>query len=114
MMDVQFESDDMALLIDAEGQIAARLSRGQMATETFVALAMRMAVLADRSPRMVVCYREGLREDVAADIDCDLILIEDDRFDQPPLQIRRVTTAGDPGAVDTLLERAAANGAVQR
>jgi hypothetical protein len=50
-------------------------------------------------PRVVVHYREGLIEAVRADLACEVVLIEEDPFDEPTVTVRRrVVDSGDPEA----------------
>jgi hypothetical protein len=47
-------------------------------------------------PRIVVGYREGLIETVSADLPCEVVLIEEDPFDEPAVSVvRRLVRTGD-------------------
>ena len=62
-----------------------------------------VALAAPALPRVVVVSREGLTESVAADIPCELVLVDEDRFDDPPVSLHRRAVAGDPAATSVLL-----------
>lgn len=55
-------------------------------------------------PRVVVLSREGLTERVAADIACEVVLVEHDAFDDPPVSLHRRVLEADPQATSALLE----------
>lgn len=56
-----------------------------------------------RLPRVVVTYQEGLLGTVHAEQPLDLIFVEDDPNDVPPIQIRRRTVTADPDAAEAAI-----------
>lgn len=59
--------------------------------------ALEPLLFRDRLPRVVVTYQEGLLAGVQAEQALDLVFVEEDPHDVPPVQIRhrRVTAAPD-------------------
>lgn len=83
--------------------------------EEFEALAARIAQLLRRDglPRIAVTYQEGLLGAVHAELPVELVFVEEDLNDEPPVQLRRRTLVADPAAVEAaiaLAERRAGRG----
>lgn len=57
-------------------------------------------------PRVVVQYREGLFGAAQADQPVDLVLVEEDPHDEPPLALHRQNVAADRMAVEAALAAA--------
>lgn len=57
-------------------------------------------------PRVVVQYREGLFATVQADQPLEVVLIEEDPHDEPPLALQRHSVAASRPAVDAALAAA--------
>jgi hypothetical protein len=98
---------EASLVLD--GRELLDLTQAEASGEEFDALLARLAMLlrsAEAVPRVVVRYREGLFEAVAADTPLEAVLIEDDPHDDPPLSLRRMPVAADAAGVDALLSAA--------
>ncbi|MFC7556813.1 hypothetical protein ACFQU7_38260 [Pseudoroseomonas wenyumeiae] len=57
-------------------------------------------------PRVVVQYREGLFGAVQADRPAEVVLIEEDPHDEPPLALHRHSVGADRAAVEAALAAA--------
>ena len=57
-------------------------------------------------PRVVVQYREGLFSAVQADRAAEVVLIEDDPHDEPPLALHRHSVSPDRAALEAALAAA--------
>lgn len=65
----------------------------------------------DRPPRIAIAYQGGLLGAVQAEVALQLIVIEEDPHDEPPLRLVQRAVAADPAALAaavTLAERRAA------
>ncbi|MBO1076120.1 hypothetical protein [Roseomonas marmotae] len=60
----------------------------------------------DGLPRVVVQYREGLFAGVSADRPLEVVLVEQDPHDEPPLALHRHSVTADRVAVDAALAAA--------
>jgi hypothetical protein len=97
-----------ATLVDGEGrELLDFVPLGASGTELAALLArLEAALAAPALPRVAVGYREGLIEAVTADIPCEVVLLEEDPFDEPSVSVRRrVVTAGDPEATSLVIAR---------
>ena len=93
----------MASLLD-QGRVVLQLHAADCGEAEFNDLVGQLARhLAGTRPRVVVTYQEGLLGAVHAEQALDLVFIEDDPHDTPPVQIRRRTVAAEPEAVAAAL-----------
>lgn len=101
-------SQGQVLVLAEDGRVLAELVGLDATGDEFDALAEALPDLL-QPPRVLVTYRDGLLGEVQADIPCDVIVIEEDRHDVPPVAIRRrPVPAGDRSAVDAALTGAEA------
>jgi len=61
---------------------------------------------AGQRPRVALTLREGLLGKVEAEVPLEVVLIEDDPHDLPPLRLVRRAVEPDPPALAAMLERA--------
>jgi len=57
-------------------------------------------------PRVALTLREGLLGAVEAEVPLEVVLVEDDPHDLPPLRLVRRAVEPDPAALAAMLERA--------
>ncbi|HTR16102.1 MAG TPA: hypothetical protein VMI52_03595 [Acetobacteraceae bacterium] len=91
-----------ATLIAADGRELLAISALLASDEEFDTLLRQIESITGGNsvPRIVVNYKEGLFDTAQADIACEVILIEEDPFDEPPTAIcRKSVTEGDPAGV---------------
>ncbi len=102
-------SEGEMAVVDEAGHAVLELVPLVAAGPELEAVLERLAIALNPSlgsrPRVVVCAREGLTEQAAADIACELIQIDDDPCDDPPRSLRRYALTADPSAVAALLAR---------
>lgn len=102
-------TDQHMLILADDGRTLAQLVMVAADPGEFDELTDRLAELlqAGPAPRITVRYREGLLEDVRADIACEVVVIEEDRFDDPPICTKlRPVSRGDMAAVNATLKQA--------
>jgi hypothetical protein len=91
----------VASVVDEAGRELLDLVPLEAAGEELSDLLARLeaALSGPTLPRIVVHYREGLIEAVQADLACQVVLIEEDPFDEPAVTVRRrMVASGDPEA----------------
>lgn len=59
-----------------------------------------------RRPRVALTLREGLLGPVEAELPLEVVLVEDDPHDLPPLRLVRRVVEADPSALAAMVERA--------
>lgn len=104
-MEISRRGPGEACLTEA-GRELLDLVAAEASEAEFDQLVARLQALLDRPPRLAVTYREGLLEQVQADTACEVVLIEDDPHDEPPLRLRRHQVAADAAALEALLNEA--------
>jgi hypothetical protein len=96
--------DGSAALLDESGQPVLELLPAEEDAEAAAALLARLERLLNAPPRIALGLKEGVLTTVQADIACEVVVIEEDPFDTPPLHIRRRPVAsGDPDAVTAVI-----------
>lgn len=103
------KSDKQVLIVGDDGTPLAELTASAADPEDFDLIAGRLALAVGAPPpRIAVLYREGLLEGVAADLPCEILAFEEDRFDEPALVLRRRTIAEpDSASLEALIDKAA-------
>lgn len=92
-----------------EGREVLDLLATEAGEAEFEALLARLAGLLDAQqapPRIAVTWQEGLLGAAQADRPMELLVIEEDPQDEPPLRLLRRPLSGDPAAVDSMLAQA--------
>lgn len=74
--------------------------------EQFIARLSALFASPEGAPRVVLTYREGLLGAVQAEAPVELIVVEDDPNDMPPLRLVRRTVQADPAALAVTLDQA--------
>lgn len=107
------KNDGIGEIVDDEGKVIAKIATGDAGPEAFSEMEERLAqFLGDELPRVLLSMREGLLEDALADIECKIVILEDDRFALPALAVRqRDIILADPDAVTNALDGIAKRGA---
>jgi antitoxin (DNA-binding transcriptional repressor) of toxin-antitoxin stability system len=107
------KNDGSSDIVGEDGRVVARIVPGDAGAEAYAAIDERIAqAVAGETPRVLLTLREGLLEDAQADIECQILLLEDDRFADPKLAIRRRdVVVGEPDSVTKTLEKAVKKGA---
>jgi hypothetical protein len=75
----------------------------------FEALMTRLAGLfgaPEGRPRILLTYQEGLLGPAQADQPLELLVVEEDPQDEPPLRLLRRQLSGDPAALEAALSQA--------
>lgn len=98
-------ADGELIIVSAQGHTLAYLDLVGEDTAAQDEMLAQLGMALSGAARVAVHYREGLLEGVAADLDCEILVVEEDKYDRPPLVLRRRTAQGDGQAVDTLLAR---------
>lgn len=88
-----------------EGREVLTLLAASSSDDEFAELIRRveLALLEQRRPQVVVVHQEGLLSEVHADIPLDMVFIEHDPHDLPPVRIRHHWPVADPSAVAAAL-----------
>ncbi|CAH2605463.1 conserved protein of unknown function (plasmid) [Rhodovastum atsumiense] len=104
---VRAETGEVTLIDETDGRELLDLVPLGVTGEELTVLLTRieMALGLTSLPRIAVGYREGLIEAVHADISCEVVLIEEDPFDEPEVTLRRREVMGDPHATATAIAR---------
>jgi hypothetical protein len=105
---IQRSDDNEATLVDEDGRALLDLVPVGTSGQEFSDLLARIeaALNCPALPRVAVGYREGLSETVQADIPCEVVLIEEDPFDEPMVTVRRRLVAlGDPAGTAAAIAR---------
>lgn len=107
LMEVLRKSPTQFLVLDGDGTTLAELTAQGATPEQFDALVDRLAMALGAPPaRIALVFREGLLEESAADLPCELVILEEDRFDQPPAHLRRrLLEQAEPEALDAMVAR---------
>lgn len=74
-----------------DGQVLAEFRAGMLDAAGFTALLDRLEAALRPAPpaRAVIVYREGLLAEVRSETALDLLFVEEDPHDVPPVQLRR-------------------------
>jgi hypothetical protein len=102
-------SDDEAAILGEDGQLLATCRAANPGDPEFAAFTTLLAKFLGGEGRVLVMYRDGLPEEIRSDLPCEVLLVEEDRFDDPPIRLRRRhLPEGNIAKVDeavTLIER---------
>lgn len=71
--------------------------------DAFLARLEQCLALPDAPPRVALTYREGLLGQVEADLPLQLVVVEEDPHDEPPLRVLRRNVPGGAAALDAML-----------
>ncbi|MFC4169095.1 hypothetical protein [Teichococcus aestuarii] len=71
--------------------------------DAFLARLEQCLALREDMPRIAVTYREGLLGQVEADLPLQLVVVEEDPHDEPPLRVLRRTVPAGTAALDAML-----------
>ncbi|HWX51588.1 MAG TPA: hypothetical protein VNZ61_26395 [Roseomonas sp.] len=74
--------------------------------EQFIARLNALFAPSAGAPRVVLTYREGLLGAVQAEAPVEVIVVEDDPHDTPPLRLVRRPVEADPAALAATLDQA--------
>lgn len=89
-----------------DGRELADIIVAEAGEAEFEDLLSRLAALLDpaaAAPRILLTYQEGLLGPAQSDRPLELLVIEDDPQDEPPLRLLRRQLPGDPAALDAAL-----------
>ena len=91
-----------------DGRVLAEIRIGDLDPAGFAALVDRLEAALHPAPaaRALVVYREGLLAEVRADVPLDLLFVEEDPHDTPPVQLRRRQVPADRDGLQAMAAEA--------